>query len=112
MSFAKDGFTPGELVQMIIEVDNTNCTANINTISITVSNTVTLRSQGHGTSDHRTLFSKTINGVYAGQAFTVLFRLSRVTKPFDSSFKCQITLKLSQLVLASSFLLNTVLALG
>lgn len=71
MSFEKDGYMPGEMVQMIIEVDNTNCTANVNTISISVNNQVTLRSQGHATSDSRTFFTKQINGVYAGQALTV-----------------------------------------
>jgi len=54
---------------MIIEIDNSNCSANINNISITVNRTVSMRSQGHGTSDHATLFRKTINGVHAGQAF-------------------------------------------
>lgn len=72
MSFAKDGYTPGELVQMIIEVDNSQCTANINTITISVTNQVTLRSgQGAQTSDSRTFFTKTVNGVQAGAAFVV-----------------------------------------
>lgn len=35
---------------------------------MTVNRTVSLRSQGHGTTDHATLFRKTINGVAAGQA--------------------------------------------
>jgi len=82
MSFAKDGYTPGELVQMIIEVDNTQCTANINTITISVTNQVTLRSgQGASTSDSRTFFTKVVNGVPAGSAYIVKFRLSRVRKP-------------------------------
>jgi hypothetical protein len=71
MSFAKDGFTPGELVQLIIEIDNTACTANINTISISVNNQVTLRSQGHSTSDSKSFFNKQINGLAAGQALVV-----------------------------------------
>jgi hypothetical protein len=72
MSFAKDGYTPGELVQMIIEIDNSQCTANVNTISITVTNQVTLRSgQGAQTSDSRTLFTKTVNGVAAGASYVV-----------------------------------------
>jgi len=74
MSFAKDGYTPGELVQMIIEVDNTNCTANITTMSIMVTNTVSLRSaNGHGTTDSRTLFNKTVNGVPMGMSYVVYF---------------------------------------
>ena len=71
MSFAKDGYTPGELVQMIIEVDNTMCTVNINTISISVTNHVTMRSQGHSTGDSQTLFHKAINGVPAGMTANV-----------------------------------------
>lgn len=68
MSFEKDGYCPGDLVQMIIEVDNTLCEANINSITIKVSNNVTLRSAGHATSDHYTVFSEQINGVPAGMA--------------------------------------------
>lgn len=61
---------------MIIEVDNTQCTANINTISITVTNQVTLRSgTGAATADSRTFLNKTVNGVPAGVAYVVhLFR--------------------------------------
>ena len=81
MSFAKDGYTPGELVQMIIEVDNSQCTANINTISITVTNQVTLRSgTGAQTCDSRTFLNKTVNGVQAGVAFVVNLFLDRVIK--------------------------------
>jgi hypothetical protein len=80
MSFAKDGYTPGELVQMIIEIDNTICNANVNTISISVNNQVTLRSQGHSTSDSRTFYSKEINGLYAGQSLVVLLLQLRVKR--------------------------------
>ena len=82
MSFAKDGYIPGELVQMIIEIDNTNCTANITTISISVSKTVTMRSQGHSTSDSGTVFTKMINGLYAGEALVVRYVLFREKKRF------------------------------
>ena len=47
------------------------CTANINTISISVTNYVTMRSQGHSTGDSKTLFHKAINGVPAGMAVNV-----------------------------------------
>jgi len=63
---------PGELVQMIIEVDNSLCKANLNNISIGISNTVTMRSSGNSTTDHISIFSKTINGIYAGQTAKVL----------------------------------------
>lgn len=53
---------------MIIELDNTQCQANINTISIRVTNNVTMRSQGRSTGDHYTIFTKTVNGVPAGGA--------------------------------------------
>ena len=69
MSFEKDGYVPGDLVQMIIEVDNTMCTVNINTITISVTNHVTMRSQGRSTGDHYTIFRKSINGVPMGMAF-------------------------------------------
>lgn len=68
MSFAKDGFMPGEMVQMIIEVDNSQCSANVKTISISVTNQVTMRSQGHSTSVPRTFFTKTINGLNGGES--------------------------------------------
>lgn len=85
MAFSKDGFTPGELVQMIIELDNTACTANINSISIRVTNHVTMRSQGASTGDSRTLFHKAINGVPAGMACTVSASLYRVKGLFVNS---------------------------
>jgi hypothetical protein len=68
MSFEKDGYSPGEMVQMIIELDNTQCTANINSIYIKVTNSVTLRSQGRATGDNYTIFTKRVNGVAAGAA--------------------------------------------
>lgn len=69
------------MVQMIIEVDNTQCTANITTISITVTNQVTLKSgTGAQTSDSRTFMNKTVNGVPAGVAYVVLLFLDREIK--------------------------------
>jgi hypothetical protein len=56
---------PGELVQMVIEVDNTECEANINWINVSVNNVVNMRSQGESTSDHRTIFKKQLVGVHA-----------------------------------------------
>ena len=67
MTYSKDGFTPGEMVGMAIEVDNTQCAANIKSITVSVNNIVTLRSQGRSTSDSRRFFSKTLNGVMAGE---------------------------------------------
>lgn len=64
---------PGELVQMIIEVDNSMCTANLTSIRVGISNTVTMRSSGSSTSDHIPVFSKTINGVHAGQTAKVSY---------------------------------------
>lgn len=71
---------------MIIEVDNTQCTANINTISITVTNRVTLRSgTGAQTADTRTFLSKTVNGVPAGVAYVVFLLVDRAIKLSNSS---------------------------
>lgn len=53
---------------MIMEIDNTNCKADIPTISIGVHNTVAMRSNQSSTSDHGTIFTKQINGVAAGQS--------------------------------------------
>jgi hypothetical protein len=66
---------------MIIEIDNSQCTANVKTISISVTNQVTMRSQGHATSVPRTFFTKTINGLNAGDSLVVLSFLLRVRKP-------------------------------
>ena len=66
---------------MVIEIDNTQCTANITTISITVTNQVTLKSgTGAQTSDSRTFVNKTVNGVPAGVAYVVLLFLDREIK--------------------------------
>lgn len=69
--FEKDGYAPGELVQMIMEIDNSNCKADIPTINVGIYNTVSMRSNQSQTSDHDTVFSKMINGVAAGQSATV-----------------------------------------
>ena len=53
-----------------MEVDNTYCDVAIPDISITVTNVVTMRSEGHTTSDSFTLFNKTINGVAQGAKAT------------------------------------------
>lgn len=71
MHFEKDGYAPGELVQMIMEIDNSNCKADIPTINIGIYNTVSMRSNQAQTSDHGTVFTKMINGLAAGQTATV-----------------------------------------
>lgn len=108
MSFEKDGYIPGELVQMIIEIDNSHCTANITTINIGVSKTVTMRSQGHSTSDSGTVFTKLINGLYAGESLVVIKSLFREIKQFVSLSLCLITQALSQHALESCFQLNII----
>lgn len=65
--FEKDGYAPGELVQMIMEVDNSNCSADIPTISIGITNSVRMSSSGRSTSDNGQIMSKEINGLGAGQ---------------------------------------------
>jgi hypothetical protein len=63
---------PGELVQMVIEIDNSRCEANINWVNIGIQNTVTLRSNGSSTSDFKSIFQKQLNGIPAGTAKTVI----------------------------------------
>jgi hypothetical protein len=58
---------------MVIEVDNSKCKADINWINVGISNTVTMRSSGHGTSDHKTIHHKQLNGIPAGLSAKVLF---------------------------------------
>ena len=57
---------------MVIEVDNSKCKADINWINVGISNTVTMRSSGHATSDHKTIHHKQLNGVPAGLSAKVL----------------------------------------
>ena len=73
--FEKDGYMPGELVQMVIEVDNTNCDANINYINISINKSVTMRSGGAATSDGGSIYRKQLNGVPAKMAKIVLLLL-------------------------------------
>lgn len=55
-----------EDVRMIIEVDNSQCTADITGIYIGVTNTVGLRSNQSSTSDTYNVFSKSAPGMPAG----------------------------------------------
>ena len=56
---------------MVIEVDNSQCTADIPTINVGISNTVSMNSNGAVTSDHGTVVTKLINGVAREQLATV-----------------------------------------
>jgi len=80
MTYAKDGFMPGELVQLLIEIDNSQCTAPVENVRISVNNTVTMRSQGASTADHRTFFSKILGGVMPGQNLSVFVSIYRATR--------------------------------
>lgn len=80
MHFEKDGYMPGDMVQSVIEVDNSKCDADMPKINIAVSFTVTMKSQGAQTADNGTVFSKQINGLAANQSATVTYSM-RVGKP-------------------------------
>ena len=58
---------PGEMVKLILEVDNSQCEANIQSIRISVTNEVTMRSQGASTTSHIAVFSKLTQAVPAKQ---------------------------------------------
>lgn len=58
---------------MIIEVDNSNCEANINVINVSINKTVTMRSGGSATSDGGSIYRKQINGVPAKMSKVVSF---------------------------------------
>lgn len=63
---------PGEFVQMVVEVDNSNCEANINYVNISINKTVTMRSGGAATSDGGSIYRKQINGIPAKVAKVVI----------------------------------------
>ncbi len=69
--FEKDGYAPGELVQMIMNVDNSGCSADIPTINIGIGYTVRMTSGQAQTTDHGSILTKQINGLAAGQKATV-----------------------------------------
>lgn len=71
MHFEKDGYTPGEQVRMIIEIDNTNCQVAVTSINIGVTNIVGLRSSQGSTSDTIHVFSKSVQGLPAGTKMVV-----------------------------------------
>ena len=73
---------------MLIEIDNTQCTVDVTSITISVTNNVTLRSKGHSTSDHYTVYSKQVNGVHAGMAHTVNYISFRGRTPSDNPSPC------------------------
>ena len=65
--FEKDGYMPGELVQIIVQADNSECKVDVPNSTISVDNTVTMSSQGRTTNSHNEIYSKTTNGMSAGQ---------------------------------------------
>lgn len=64
---------PGDLVQMVIEVDNSNCEADINWINVSIHKTVTMRSNGASTSDGGSIIHRQLNGVPARMSRLVIF---------------------------------------
>ena len=58
MHFEKDGYMPGDVVRVVIEVDNSECQADIDGLKIAIVNTIGLRSNNNFTSDNYTIFSK------------------------------------------------------
>lgn len=77
----KDGYMPGQMVQMIIEVDNSQCDANIESIRISVTNEVIMRSQGQTTTSHIDVFSKLTTDVPAKMSRMVHLKLISRAKP-------------------------------
>lgn len=61
---------PGELVQMVLELDNSLCSADIPTIWVSIDFTVSMKSGGAVTSDGGNIFKKSINGIAAGHMAT------------------------------------------
>lgn len=68
--FEKDGYMPGELVQMIMEIDNTLCSADISSIWVSIDYTVTMKSQGSSTADNGNVYKKSLKGIQAGHSLT------------------------------------------
>ena len=68
----KDGYMPNEQVNVILEIDNSQCTSDITSVSISVDNTVTMRSQGASTNSHINVCRKTAGGLPAAERRTVL----------------------------------------
>jgi len=60
---------------MVIEVDNSNCEANINWMNISIRKTVTMRSNGASTADGGSIYHKQLNGVPARLSRKVSFLL-------------------------------------
>lgn len=70
--FEKDGYTQNEDVRMLIEIDNSQCTANIKGVDISVVNTVALRAGTSNASDTYDVFSKRTQGLPAGERREVM----------------------------------------
>jgi hypothetical protein len=64
--FEKDGYMQNEDVRMIIEIDNSQCKANIKGVDIAVVNTVTLRAGSASDTDTYNVFTKRTQGLPAG----------------------------------------------
>ena len=54
--FAKDGYMPGEVVQLVLEIDNSACEVGVEKIHVSVTNEVSMKSEGNSTSDRITIF--------------------------------------------------------
>ena len=68
---------------MVIEIDNSNCEANINWINVSVTNVVSMKASGHSTSDNKTIFQKQTNGVPARLSAKVsyFYNIGRTSYP-------------------------------
>lgn len=61
--FEKDGYMPGEEVRVIVEVDNSLCTADISSIWVSVDYTVRMEAEGSSTSDRGNITKSSMPGV-------------------------------------------------
>ena len=59
---------PGELVQMIMEIDNTFCTVDVTSIWVAIDFTVTMKSDGASTADKGNIYKKSLPGLPAGHS--------------------------------------------
>ena len=77
---------PGEEVKLILEIDNSQCTSDISSISVSVDNTVTMRSQGASTSSHNRVAGKTCGGLPAAMRRVVLYSNNIGKLSYDGNF--------------------------
>lgn len=71
-----------------VEIDNSQCSAEVNSVQLSVVNVFTLKAGDLNVREEKVVYSHSFSGVAAGQALLVFHPLLRAIRPSGNAFLC------------------------